>query len=142
MQLSRPFCLLALVFPFLRFPAYAQPGTSGSRYHAQIQQDLDKALRSTPQYNGVKATTVPPASSVDDDLRVRAYRATYGDSAPEKYATDPQKPIRIVLEMGRVTLSGVVKNDANQNIAGIRAKQVSGVFNPDYQLLALNQDNQ
>ena len=37
-------------------------------------------------------------------------------------------PIRIIVKSGRVTLEGVVDNDSDKNVAGIRAKGVSGVF--------------
>ena len=75
----------------------------------------------------------------DDDLRLRLYRAIYGDPVLQKYAIDPQKPIRIVVDNGHVTLYGVVNNQGDKNIAGIRANQVSGVFSVDNQLLALDQ---
>jgi hyperosmotically inducible periplasmic protein len=39
-----------------------------------------------------------------------------------------QKPIRIIVKSGRVTLEGVVDNDADKNLAGIRANGVSGTF--------------
>ena len=211
-------------FPFLEIPRVRPTRTSGSRYDAQIQQDVDKALRGKPLYNRIKATTedqvvtlwatpicidkgnlthrvekikdveamrdhvqvvcsvpgdqlrhtladrlrydrvgfgiafnavsltvvngvatlsgvvhdypsrdsalaivettpgvkdvvdnidVPPTSSVDDDPRARVYRAIYC----------------------------VVNNDADKNNTGVRAQQVSGVFNVDNQLLALNQTN-
>jgi len=82
---------------------------------------------------------VAPTSGFDDDLRLRLYRAIYGDPVLQKYATDPQKPIRIVVENGHVTLYGVVNNEGDKNIAGIRANQVSGVFSVDNQLVAINQ---
>jgi len=39
-----------------------------------------------------------------------------------------QKPIRIVVNAGRVTLEGVVDNQGDKNTAGIRAKTVPGIF--------------
>jgi osmotically-inducible protein OsmY len=39
-----------------------------------------------------------------------------------------QKPIRIIVKNGRVTLEGVVDSDADKNMAGLRANGVSGVF--------------
>jgi hyperosmotically inducible periplasmic protein len=244
-------CLLALFFFSIVLPACAQQAAGGSRYDAQIQQDVDKYLRSKSQFQGLKATTedqivtlegnvnlyidkmnierkvekmknveavrnhiqvqsnvpddelrknladklrydrvgfgiafnaialdvkdgvatlggnvhdypsrdsavaiaettpgvkdvidnieVAPTSNFDDELRLRLYRAIYGDTVLQKYATDPQKPIRIVVENGHVTLYGVVNNEGDKNIAGIRANQVSGVFSVDNQLVAINQ---
>ena len=45
-----------------------------------------------------------------------------------RYAIDPAKPIRIVVDGGHVTLYGAVLSEADKNIAGIRAGQVFGVF--------------
>ena len=39
-----------------------------------------------------------------------------------------QKPIRIIVKNGHVTLEGVVDNDADKNMAGLRAKGVPGTF--------------
>ena len=249
---SRMFRCLLVVFLFATFiPAFGQAAAGGSRYDAQIQQDVDKYLRGKSQFQGLKATTedqivtlegnvnlyidkmnaerkvekmknveavrnhiqvqsnvpdadlqknladklrydrvglgiafnaialgvkdgvvtlggnvhdypsrdsavaiaettpgvkdvvdnieVAPTSNFDDDLRLRLYRAIYGDPVLQKYATDPQKPIRIVVERGHVTLYGVVNNEGDKNIAGLRANQVSGVFSVDNQLIAINQ---
>ncbi|MFZ0420375.1 MAG: BON domain-containing protein [Candidatus Sulfotelmatobacter sp.] len=71
---------------------------------------------------------VLPPSPVDDGLRMRLYRAIYGYPALEKYALGVQKPIRIIVKMGRVTLEGVVDNDSDKNLAGMRANGVPGIF--------------
>ena len=39
-----------------------------------------------------------------------------------------QKPIRIIVKNGHVTLEGVVDSDADKNMAGLRAKGVPGTF--------------
>jgi osmotically-inducible protein OsmY len=71
---------------------------------------------------------VLPTSPFDDRLRRRLYRAIYGYPALEKYAMGVQKPIRIIVKNGNVTLEGVVDNDGDKNFAGIRANGVSGTF--------------
>jgi hyperosmotically inducible periplasmic protein len=71
---------------------------------------------------------VLPPSSMDDRLRLRLYRAIYGYPALEKYALGVQKPIRIIVKNGNVTLEGVVDNEGDKNFAGIRANGVSGIF--------------
>jgi len=45
-----------------------------------------------------------------------------------KYALDPAKPIRITVINGNVTLSGVVDNQSDKDIANLRANGVPGVF--------------
>ena len=71
---------------------------------------------------------VLPPSPVDDRLRLRLYRAIYGYAALQKYALGVQKPIRIIVERGHVTLEGVVDSETDKNLAGIRANGVSGAF--------------
>jgi osmotically-inducible protein OsmY len=39
-----------------------------------------------------------------------------------------QKPIRIIVKNGHVTLEGVVDSDGDKNLAGLRANGVPGVF--------------
>ena len=71
---------------------------------------------------------VLPPSTTDDSLRLALYRAIYGYPALEKYALGVQKPIRIIVKNGHVTLEGVVDSDADKNMAGLRAKGVPGTF--------------
>src|SRR5271169_5774570 len=70
---------------------------------------------------------VLPTSTVDDRLRLSLYRAIYGYPALEKYALGVQKPIRIIVKNGRVTLEGVVDSEADKNFAGLRANTVPGI---------------
>jgi hyperosmotically inducible protein len=71
---------------------------------------------------------VLPTSPNDDRLRLRLYSAIYGYPALQKYALGVQKPIRIIVKNGHVTLEGVVDNEGDKNIANIQANGVSGVF--------------
>jgi hyperosmotically inducible protein len=71
---------------------------------------------------------VLPVSPNDDRLRRQLYRAIYGYPALQKYALGVQQPIRIIVKNGKVSLEGVVDNEADKNIANIRANGVPGVF--------------
>jgi hyperosmotically inducible periplasmic protein len=71
---------------------------------------------------------VLPLSPMDDGLRLRLFHEIYGYPALEKYALGVQKPIRIVVKNGRVALEGVVDNETDKNLAGLRANSVPGVF--------------
>ncbi|HTW57186.1 MAG TPA: BON domain-containing protein [Terriglobales bacterium] len=71
---------------------------------------------------------VLPLSPTDDGLRRRLFRAIYGYPAFEKYAIVPQKPIRLIVKNGHVTLEGVVDSDGDKNLAGLRANGVPGIF--------------
>jgi hyperosmotically inducible protein len=71
---------------------------------------------------------VLPLSQMDNALRLRLFRAIYGYSALQRYALSVQKPIRIIVRNGNVTLEGVVDSEADKNMVNIRANGVSGVF--------------
>ena len=71
---------------------------------------------------------VLPPSSMDDQLRLSLYRAIYGYPALEKYALGVQKPIRIIVKNGHVALEGVVDNETDKNVAGLRANGVPNIF--------------
>jgi hyperosmotically inducible periplasmic protein len=71
---------------------------------------------------------VLPPSPMDDQLRLALYRAIYGYPALEKYALGVQKPIRIIVKNGRVTLEGVVDTETDKNLVTVRANSVPGVF--------------
>ena len=80
---------------------------------------------------------VLPVSFFDNGLRARLYRTIYGYGPLQRYALGVQKPIRIIVENGHVTLLGVVDNQADKIIAGMRAGEVPGVFSVENQLLVV-----
>lgn len=57
------------------------------------------------------------ASPTDDELRRRVARAIYGNAAFWRYAAMPTPPIRILVEHGHVTLTGVVGTDSDRALA-------------------------
>jgi osmotically-inducible protein OsmY len=59
---------------------------------------------------------------------MRLYRAIYGYPSLQKYALGVQKPMRIIVKNGNVTLEGVIDNQGDKDVAGIRANSVSGIF--------------
>lgn len=71
---------------------------------------------------------VLPPSGMDDRLRLRLFHDIYGYPALQRYALGVQKPIRIIVKNGHVTLEGVVDSEGDKNIAGIRANGVPGTF--------------
>jgi hyperosmotically inducible protein len=71
---------------------------------------------------------VLPPSPMDDRLRTRLFRAIYQYAALQRYELGTQKPIRIIVKNGHVTLEGVVDSEGDKNLAGIRANGVSGTF--------------
>lgn len=70
---------------------------------------------------------VLPVSTWDDQLRYRIARAIYGNSNFWNYAASANPPIHIVVEHGRVTLTGVVQSDVERMLARSLVTQ-NGVF--------------
>jgi hyperosmotically inducible protein len=81
---------------------------------------------------------VDPVSDFDNDIRAREFRAIYGYPLLNQFAIDPEKPIRIQVANGHVTLYGTVDNQAQKNAAGIQANTVPGVFSVTNDLQVAN----
>jgi len=111
--------------------------------NARTDTDAASAVALVENTPGVKDVIdnieIAPASGMDDQLRIQVARAVYGDPVLSKYAMDPQRPIRIIVENGHVTLDGMVLNEMDKNVAGIRANGVSGVFSVKNNLMVANQ---
>lgn len=92
----------------------------------------DSALALANYMAGVKDVVdnikVSPVSGFDDRIRISALRAIYRDPVLSRYASDPAKPIRIVVDNGKLSLYGTVASSMDKQVAGIRANQVFGVF--------------
>lgn len=71
----------------------------------------------------VDKITVLPVSTFDDELRYRIARSIYGHSNFWNYAIMPNPPIHIVVENGRVTLTGVVNSEIDRVLARSLATQ-------------------
>ncbi len=82
---------------------------------------------------------VLPPSAMDDGIRRATYRAVYGTDGLFKYSMGAVPSIHIVVKNGHVTLVGVVDNEADKDLAGIRAKGIPNVFSVDNQLQVANQ---
>ena len=70
---------------------------------------------------------VLPVSIFDSDLRDRLARAIYGHPSFRHYASMVNPPIHIIVENGRVTLTGAVNSEVEKRLAYSLA-QVFGVF--------------
>lgn len=104
---------------------------------------------------------VLPVSRNDDRIRAAVYAAIYGSAPLQRYTSNragPRMPsvaraaggitndppigfhaIHIIVNNGHVTLTGVVDNEADMAIAGIRASGVPNVFSVDNQLQVANE---
>jgi hyperosmotically inducible protein len=94
-----------------------------------LKHDAEAAVKSI---EGVSSVTnnieVLPTSPMDDQLRRALYRAIYGDPSLSKYGWSSMPSIHIIVKNGHVTLEGVVDNETDKNLAGLRANSVPNVF--------------
>jgi osmotically-inducible protein OsmY len=106
--------------------------------------DRDSALAIVANAKGVTDVVdqiqVAPVSIFDDELRFRLARAIYGSPTLQRYALDPQAPIRIVVENGHATLYGVVQNRMDRQIADLKARSVPGLFSVDDRIVVANSE--
>jgi hyperosmotically inducible protein len=127
------------VFDYIAFQVNGDTVTLiGEATRPTLKSDAENVVK---RIEGVDHVTnkieVLPPSPMDDQLRLTLYRAIYGFPSMEKYALGVQKPIRIIVKNGHVTLEGVVDNETDKNTAGIRANGVPGVFSVTNNLLVV-----
>jgi hyperosmotically inducible protein len=85
--------------------------------------------------NVVNKIEVLPLSPMDDSIRRAEFRAIYGDPVlSTRYGFQAIPPIHIIVKNGHVRLEGVVANEGDKNIAGIRANSVPNVFSVENDL--------
>jgi hyperosmotically inducible protein len=93
--------------------------------------DLQRMIAGIP---GVKSVTndleVLPLSNMDDQLRLRVAQAIYRDPVLSRYAMGALPSIHIIVDNGHVTLEGVVSNEMDKNVAGMRAGSAGLSFGP------------
>ena len=101
----------------------------GQVVRPSLKSDAENSLKHIEGIDKVdNQIEVLPPSSMDDGLRIRLFRSIYGFPALEKYSLGVQKPIRIIVKSGHVTLEGVVDNQSDKDMAALRANTVSGIF--------------
>lgn len=81
----------------------------------------DEIERRVARIDGVRelksTIRVLPVSPFDEELRSRVARAIYGSPSFWRYAAMSNPPIHIIVENGRVTLTGVVNNEVERALA-------------------------
>jgi hyperosmotically inducible protein len=101
----------------------------GQVVRPSLKSDAENAVKHIEGVDKVdNQIDVLPPSPMDDRIRIRLFRSIYQYPSLQKYALGVQKPIRIIVKNGHVTLEGVVDSDADKNLAGIRANGVPGTF--------------
>jgi len=118
------------VFDNLEFKINGEEITlMGQVVRPALKSDAESAVKRIEGVTSVKnEIKVLPPSSVDNRIRFREYRSIYSAPGFQKYAIQAVPPIHIIVDMGHVTLTGVVDSQMDKTIALMRAKQVPGVF--------------
>jgi hyperosmotically inducible protein len=94
-----------------------------------LKEDAEQAVKKIEGVGLVQNDIhVLPPSPIDDQIRIAAFRAIYGEPGLNPYAHDAIPPIHIIVENGRITLEGVVANETDKNLAYMKALGVPGVF--------------
>jgi osmotically-inducible protein OsmY len=91
----------------------------GSVNQPYRKTDIEKRVATIPGVKGVKSEIrVQPLSPFDDRLRRELVHRIYGDERFVQYASWAHPPIRIIVDRGRVTLTGVVGSAVEQQLVG------------------------
>ena len=147
------------VFDFLAFSVDRGTVTlMGYAYRPRLKVEVEQAVKRISGVDEVaNKIEILPASQNDDRIRWAAFYSIYTDDFLSRYAPggptgaryaleqhafshfpgmEPfgNYPIQIIVKSGRIVLLGMVNNDADKTIAGVRARQVTGVFGVDNDL--------
>jgi hyperosmotically inducible periplasmic protein len=114
---------------------------SGAVTQPVVKNDAGRAVKHlagvTQVVNNIR---VLPLSSFDNRIRLAEYRSIYGFGGLYRYGMGTQPSIHIIVDNGHVTLVGVVDNQADKNMANIRANTVPGVFSVTNDLRVVEQN--
>jgi hyperosmotically inducible protein len=94
-----------------------------------LKSDAEGRLKGIPGIERViNDIEVLPVSPGDDRIRLDVARNIYRAETLERYGFQVNPSIHIIVKNGNVTLEGVVDNEADKNVAGLKAREVQGVF--------------
>jgi hyperosmotically inducible periplasmic protein len=146
------------VFDFIRFD-YDQGKVTldGYSYQGGLKSHAENAVKRVPGVDTVdNKIELLPASTNDDRIRWATFYNIYNDSFLSRYAPGGEMgaryelrqarrfpgmqpfgdyPVHIIVKNGRTTLMGIVGTEMDKRIAEIRAREVTGVFAVENQLV-------
>src|SRR5262249_34789030 len=101
----------------------------GQVNNAVLKDSAEKVVKNIEGVEKVdNQIEILPPSPNDDRIRRATVRAIFNDPTLFRYSMGAVPPIHIIVNRGHVTLEGVVDNQTDKNVAGIRANGVPGVF--------------
>ena len=96
----------------------------GSVYRPNRRTDIDGLVARIPGVREIQnEIEVQPASLFDDQLRRELVRAIYGSDQLGHYGIQPNPPIHIVVNRGKVTLTGYVNSQVDKALVNSMARQ-------------------
>jgi hyperosmotically inducible protein len=102
---------------------------SGEVVRPTLKSDAESAVRRLEGVGKlINKIEVLPLSPSDDRIRVAAYRAIFSKPGFDKYGFQAVPPIHIIVKNGNITLTGIVANQVDKDLAGIAAREVPGTF--------------
>jgi hyperosmotically inducible periplasmic protein len=135
---------------------------AGYSFEGRLKGDADMAAKRASGVTEVASTIeVLPASQNDDRIRWATFYRIYTDDFLSRYAPGGEQavlrelqderqfpgmqpvgvyPIHIIVKGGRTMLLGVVDSAADRQIAEVRAREVTGVFEVDNGLTVTRQE--
>jgi len=147
------------VFDFLAFSVSDRGMVTllGYAYRGSLKSDAENAVK---RVDGVKEVAnkieLLPAGQNDDRIRWATFYNIYTDDFLSRYAPGGPMaarydalqfarfpgmqplgmyPIHIVVKGGRTTLVGIVDNESDKTVAGFKAREVTGVFAVENELM-------
>jgi hyperosmotically inducible protein len=119
------------VFDYLAFRV--EPGGTvrllGQVTRPTLKTDAERRLKGIEGIEQViNDIEVLPVSPADDRIRLAVARNIYRSDALDRYGFQSQPTIKIIVKQGNVRLEGVVDNETDKTIAGLKAREVAGVF--------------
>lgn len=148
------------VFDFLAFEIDRGTVTvTGYAYRGSLKSDVADAVERVAGVNELgNKIEVLPASQNDDRIRWSTFYNIYTDDFLSRYAPGGAMsaryealsfarfpgmqpfgmyPIHIIVKNGRITLLGIVDSEADKTLAGIRAREVTGAFGVENDLIVV-----
>lgn len=111
----------------------------GAVTNPSLKSDAENAVRKIEGVeNVINNVKVLPPSPNDDRIRRQVARAVFSAGGLSRYGWEAAPSIHIIADGGHVRLVGVVDNDGDRNLAGIKANGVPGVFSVSNELLVAN----